>query len=132
MYEANEVSLTRRIVVLAITGVAIVAIVWFSVWFIFFRNHHTSETPARNRSSQSQTEKQSSDANSSSSSPSNSNGSTGTNNSAAGQTGTASSTATTTPGLANTGPGNVVAPVVIAVVAGSGLYYVRVLRTTRD
>lgn len=130
MYEANEVSLTRRIVVLAITGVAIVAIVWFTVWFIFFRNHHTSETPASGRNSQSQTEKQSSDTNSSSSSSSSDNN-TAPNSSSSGTTGTASSTATTTPALANTGPGNVVTPVLVAMVVGSSLYYVRVLRTAR-
>jgi len=130
MYEANEVSLTRRIVVLTITGVAIVAIVWFTVWFIFFRNHHDTETPARNRGSQSQTEKQSSDTNSSTSSSS-SDTNAASNSSSTGTTGATSSTATTTPALANTGPGNVVAPVAIAVVVGSSLYYVRVIRTAR-
>jgi cytoskeletal protein RodZ len=123
MYEENTVPAWRKIVILAVAGVAIVAIVWLTVWLIFFHNHST--TPASSKkpsSSSSQGSRASSDSESRSSSSSTS------STTPPSSSPSTSSASTSTPTLANTGPGNVFAPVVFASLTGSALYYIRLRR----
>jgi cytoskeletal protein RodZ len=123
MYEENTVPAWRKILILALAGVAIVAIVWLTVWLIFFHNHNTTPTSSHKPSGpSSQQSHTSSNSDSGSSKSSNSSTTPSTSSPAT------SSASTTTPALANTGPGNIFAPVVLASVTGSALYYVRLRR----
>jgi cytoskeletal protein RodZ len=147
MYEENNTPVFRRIIVLALAFVALVVVLWLLVWLIFFRHHNpTNVAPKHKETSQSQsTQSSSSEDNSSNqtpgttpSTPAPTPGSTPaqtpTSAPAPNNSGTINTPAsTTTPNnLANTGPGNVVAPVAVAVVAGSSLYYVRLHRKLRS
>lgn len=136
MYEQPKTSLVGRIIWLIISLLVIAGIVWLILWFFFWRGPSAKTTGTSTKNTQSagqsngtKTSGQSSSGTSSTNTPS---GSSTTTPSSLGQvveetSGVASSTPAATT-LANTGPGDLVTPVVITVAGGVIFYQVRLRR----
>lgn len=131
MYEQPDTPVRRRILWLVVWFVAIVAVVAVLGWLLFFRHNAATKTaqPPKPMATQQQPAKPSQ-----TSGPNSSSGQGGTPGSGSTQPVAPNSTAApVSPGapsssqqpqqLANTGPGDVITPVVTAVVAGAGGYY---------
>lgn len=135
MYEQTEsrAAVVRRVLLIGVwlvALVALVALVWLLVWILFFRHHHTA-APAKNVDT-SLHRKSTSAGSSNTSNPALSGQGTGgganSNSNPATSGAQTNDTHPQTGGqteLANAGAGNVVLPVMVATIAGSSLYYVR-------
>ena len=137
MYETNEVPVARRVIILVLTAIAIIAIVWLTVWLIFFRHPEPAKVTKQKPTATSSQSSQPTKPSSSTSSGSNQSGSSATPASGSNPTSPSanqntSSASTTTPALANTGPGNVIPPVLAASVLGAGAYHTYLRRKYAD
>lgn len=129
MYEDNHPPLARRILWLGLWFILIVAVAWIAVWLVFF--HHSGDTKKVTVQPPKATTGQQTPAgsNASTSGSSGSSSSPSSSSTAPSQSGNAiqSPPSTTAPTqLANTGPGNLILPVTLAVVVGSGMQYIRI------
>lgn len=125
MYDENNPPLARRILWLGLWFILIVAVAWTAVWLVFFHHSNTKKVtiqpPKATTGQQTAT-----DNNVSNPGLSNFPSSSSTTQSQSGNA-TQSPASTNTPTqLANTGPGNLILPVTLAVVVGSGMQYVRI------
>jgi len=130
MYDQDEAPTFRRGLWVILWFVVIIAVLWTLIWLIFFR-HSSPKTPTLQGSNtnQNQSSDNKSNSNSGSSKSSDKNGA----NNGGGGGNTAPSAPSNTSGssanqLANTGAGDVVVPFVVASVAGTAIYYVRLRR----
>lgn len=126
MYEDNK-SPIRRIILIVLAAVAIVAVIWLVVWLLFLRGNSTKKvsTPAKPATSTSQP---ATDKPKPTPPPP-----TSTDQGATQPSPAATAPATTPPttksaNLANTGPGDVFAVAGLTAVAGSIFYYSRTRR----
>lgn len=130
MYEQPKTSAAGRLVWFIISLLIIAGIVWLILWFFFWREPSSDTTPSKDTGKTSQQT-----GNTGSSSTKNTSGSTSSStNGSSSNTSTPTSLGAvaeeTTPAttLANTGPGDVVTPVMIAVAGGIVFYQVRLRR----
>lgn len=127
MYEQNDAPMYRRLILIGVAAVVVIALIWVLVWLIFFRTTTKVAAPHRPATTQSQSAK--SGQSGKNTAPKTS-GSPQSNSGSEGQINAPGQSATTSPGstssqLANTGPGEIFLPVGAAAVAGTALYYVR-------
>jgi cytoskeletal protein RodZ len=121
MYEQNEAPTLRRRLWLVMWFVIIALVLWALVWLLFFRHSPSNKTLHGSNTSQNQT---SNSGNHNTPKTGGTSGGSPASTSTSGSSATPSTTATPD-GLANTGPGNVIAVVTSATVAGTLLYYIR-------
>ena len=130
MYDQDEAPTFRRGLWVILWFVVIIAVLWTLIWLIFFR-HSSPKTPtlqgSNTNQNQSSDNKSNSNSGSSKSSDKNgaNNGGDGGNTAPSAPSNTSGSSANQ---LANTGAGDVVVPFVVASVAGTAIYYVRLRR----
>lgn len=134
MYEQPQVPLLRRVLWIVLWLIVIAAVIWVLVWLIFFRQSNSGTLkPATKQSQQSQAvQKSPSTSNprtatnstkdntptSSSSTPSTNASQSGQSSPAPRATGSSSSSQ-----LANTGPGDVILPAMVATILGGVSYH---------
>jgi len=132
MYEDTEQPVLRRVLWIVLWFIIVATIAWALIWLVFFRHHNTPNNsgstlhaPQHSQSSGTGTKAQSPSTHSGSSSTATNSGSSATPSSTS-STPTGSSTTTQGPStLANTGAGDVFTPFIVASLAGSAVYYVR-------
>lgn len=137
MYEQPKTSAVGRIVWFIISLLIIAGIVWLILWFFFWRQPSAKTTETSKGTTQSTKQSgssTSSDKGSSSSSAGSSSSSTTGSSSMPTSLGqvveeTSSGTGTSpTTTLVNTGPGDIVTPIVVAVIGGVAFYQIRLRR----
>lgn len=138
MYEQNNISWVSRLIWLVISLAVIVGIVWLLLWLLFWRGNDTAEISTNEPTTSgvvesddsTGTDTEAADTSSTESASGVTTDSTADSatTSSASSEGHTSSTSTTTPALAqptelaDTGPGEFIAPIALAV-AGSTVYY---------
>lgn len=145
MYEdtGNKPGL-RRIILMAVWLIVVVAVLWVAIWLIFFRHPAAKKVTAPLKQT-TQQQKQATNSGNNSPTPTSTTTPTSTNptaptattpssnsatntqgSSSAPTTGSSSATSTTQSSkLANTGAGNMILPALAATVAGGAIYQVR-------
>lgn len=135
MYEQNKVSIIGRIIWLLISLLIIVGLVWFLLWLFVWRNGNDVKpikTTQPNISTSQSTSGSSTTPATSTKSVAPSTNSQSANT--ASSTGETSSTYTNVPAgsLANTGPGNLIAPIALAFAGGTVYYHIRLRRKVQS
>lgn len=125
MYEQKEMPVWRRVLWIVLGAVVVVAIVWALVWLIFIRDN-SPKAPAIHSKDHHQT--QTSDTSKSGNATQNNSSSSKQSTQPSGTPSQSSNSSTPPQTLANTGPGNILAPVFITSVVGSTFYYIRLRR----
>lgn len=133
MYEQPKTSIVGRVVWFIISLLIIAGIVWLILWFFFWREPSTSTTKTSNDKGQS-TQQSGNTPSKNGTSSSGATNSPSTATSAPTSLGqvveetSSSSNSATTGTLVNTGPGDIVTPIVIAIVGGAIFYQLRLRR----
>lgn len=131
MYEDNAPA-WRRLLLIAMSVIVIIAVLWLAVWLLFFHHGTSKPTPSPRHNSGQQA--QHGNSNGSSATPKSGSATPGATGGSASQPAAPATTpgsgqsATSSSQLANAGPGEVLIPVAIAAGAGSALYYLRLWR----
>ena len=125
MYEESN-PFIRRIILLAIGAIVIIAVLWLLVWLIFFRHSNTAKVAPKTKPNSSQGQVS---ENHPSTPPSNNSSQNQAQANTQGTVSAPGTSSTTTPKqLANTGPGNVFVPIVVATAVGTLVYQLRLRR----
>lgn len=137
MYDRNRLTVAGRIIWFVVSLLILLGLIWLVLWLFLWRSPQTSTSgtqPTKTTQQGTDTSKQSQSTSSGSS--------VAQPGSTPQSTGVTSSTSTTTPAiaspvaqgssLANTGPGNLVTPVILAMLGGAAYYHVRQRRSIQD
>jgi cytoskeletal protein RodZ len=132
MYEDTEQPVLRRILWIVLWFIIVATIAWALIWLVFFRHHNVpnnsgsiTHTPNHSQSSSTGTKVQSPSTHSGSSSTATNGGSSAMPPSTSSTPAGSSSTTQAPSTLANTGAGDIFTPFIVASLAGSVVYYVR-------
>lgn len=126
MYEQPKTSAVGRIVWFIISLLIIAGIVWLILWFFFWREPAPKSSSTSTSTGQSAQQSDTSSDKSTSSTTNSSSNSSASTPTSLGQVVEETSDGAAT--LVNTGPGDVVTPIVIAVAAGALFYEIRLRR----